>query len=641
MATSLYFSPFIPVFSNIGVPIAEAKLYFYYTATTTLAPIYADAAQTIPLTNPVSANLAGKFPNIYLDNSIVYRVVQLDKLGNPVGDAVDPYTPGTATAIVDSTIRTDLAGTPGDTLVSHKNPGTGAVATTVAKKLNETVSVKDFGAKGDFIQDDTAAIQAALNAATNVFIPAGIYRITASLMIPSNTRLYGEGLASVLKKNSETVNRLLINLSGTGNVGITLENFVVDGNRSSTAYVPLKDGIFFTKCSDCIIDKLVVRNCLNDGIIDEYGTNNRISNTIAVNNAKDGIYWSGCDYPVSVNNICKLNLLGGFAIAATWYLNGSGNVAYSNSSFDVSAGRDSRYCDFACTVNNPSNYYAFFTAAEPLGASTLHGVVYPGNDVLWGITDCTFRLTGRGKIHLFLANDNTFVLNMSSSNSQGIVAFGSKRNTFEGQVKNWTTGFAGLQYVNATLADNVPASMSPPISSDNNNHNKLRIYDSTASKVVLADGGSNNVGFGTIGVGSTTDYFYSTGSWTPVIAGDSVAGTNTYSVQTGSYVRIGKLVFVKAYVTLATKDAAMAGNIRVTGLPFTSASGVNTNSALPINDFYLDLGGGYTNLSANISPSTNYAVLVQAGDNVALANIAASNILGTSRIAFTGCYQVD
>jgi hypothetical protein len=70
--------------------------------------------------------------------------------------------------------------------------GTDAVQRTVESKLQDVISVKDFGAKGDNSTDDYAAFQACANAATllskqrnaviGVFIPAGLYRISQQVV---------------------------------------------------------------------------------------------------------------------------------------------------------------------------------------------------------------------------------------------------------------------------------------------------------------------------------------------------------------------------------------------------------------------------------------------------------------------------
>jgi hypothetical protein len=76
--------------------------------------------------------------------------------------------------------------------VSFVPAGVAAVATTVQDKLRETVSVKDFGAVGDGVTDDTAAIQAALAASDTVYVPAGNYRISATLLF-NRHKIIGAG----------------------------------------------------------------------------------------------------------------------------------------------------------------------------------------------------------------------------------------------------------------------------------------------------------------------------------------------------------------------------------------------------------------------------------------------------------------
>lgn len=189
MATDLYYNPFVPAFSNIGVPIAQAKLYFYLTATNTLAPIFSDAAASVPLTNPVSANLAGKYPDIYLDAATVYRVVQTDSLGVQIGDAVDPYYPGTVVAAADPALRIDLANAvapKGGTLIGYRQSATGD-STTVTERLAREIWAEDYGFKTTNTgSQNTTAINRAIAA-----MPAtgGTLHIGPGLFIVNEIRL--------------------------------------------------------------------------------------------------------------------------------------------------------------------------------------------------------------------------------------------------------------------------------------------------------------------------------------------------------------------------------------------------------------------------------------------------------------------
>lgn len=89
---------------------------------------------------------------------------------------------------------------------------------TWQSKIDETVSVKDFGAKGDGVTDDTAAINRALtevykstytssSAAPRraIFFPAGTYIVnTGKLVLPTWARLVGEGMNSTFIKSTGT-----------------------------------------------------------------------------------------------------------------------------------------------------------------------------------------------------------------------------------------------------------------------------------------------------------------------------------------------------------------------------------------------------------------------------------------------------
>jgi hypothetical protein len=67
----------------------------------------------------------------------------------------------------------------------------GGVEQTVQQRLEQYVSVKDFGAKGDGVTDDTAAIQVAINSNRAIYLPEGTYKITSTVNA-SRLNLVGE-----------------------------------------------------------------------------------------------------------------------------------------------------------------------------------------------------------------------------------------------------------------------------------------------------------------------------------------------------------------------------------------------------------------------------------------------------------------
>jgi parallel beta-helix repeat protein len=90
-----------------------------------------------------------------------------------------------------------LAASGGSNLVGFLQAGTGAVSRTVQSKERDTVSVKDYGAVGDGVTDDTAAIQAAVNTGGAVIVPVGTYKVSAKISLVSNVQILGAGTAAI------------------------------------------------------------------------------------------------------------------------------------------------------------------------------------------------------------------------------------------------------------------------------------------------------------------------------------------------------------------------------------------------------------------------------------------------------------
>src|SRR5690606_24324605 len=120
----------------------------------------------------------------------------------------------------------DLLASNNLTDVNVTQSGTGAVARTANSKILEVVSVKDFGAVGNGVADDTAAINAALAAADAVEVPDGEYVISSTITISSEKKLVGRGSWQTTITASGTNYPVITIANGTN--GAAVSGFTLD-----------------------------------------------------------------------------------------------------------------------------------------------------------------------------------------------------------------------------------------------------------------------------------------------------------------------------------------------------------------------------------------------------------------------------
>jgi hypothetical protein len=134
--------------------------------------------------------------------------------------SLDPIARGLAKQAASSTALASTGAGQGAALIGFKASAAGAAARTVQDKTRETVSVKDFGALGDGVADDTAAIQAAIAATLGpnggtLYFPDGTYKLSAKLTIPFSTgwRIRGQSRAGTMLRQT-AANTPIFSLEG-------------------------------------------------------------------------------------------------------------------------------------------------------------------------------------------------------------------------------------------------------------------------------------------------------------------------------------------------------------------------------------------------------------------------------------------
>ena len=103
-------------------------------------------------------------------------------------------------------------------------------------ETKKIISVRDTGAIGDGITDDTEALQRALDSgAATVEIPFGAYKVTKTLLLPSNTAIVADPCARITLRPEHRLHRDEFLLSNSdvvgGNINLSITGGVWDGNN--------------------------------------------------------------------------------------------------------------------------------------------------------------------------------------------------------------------------------------------------------------------------------------------------------------------------------------------------------------------------------------------------------------------------
>lgn len=184
------------------------------------------------------------------------------------------------------------------------------------------ISVLDYGAVGDGVTDDTAAFQAALNAAStsgkSVFVPSATGYVISGVTIDSDTILEGEGYGSKLIFKSGTgspVRMLSINgLTGDQKQNITIRNLHLAGSVVADGFDEYRPLLYMYGVKNVTVNNCWFIGFQGDGIgvvwttLTEGNENITIQNNVfdGVNNDnRNAISVIGCDKLLIDNNVFK------------------------------------------------------------------------------------------------------------------------------------------------------------------------------------------------------------------------------------------------------------------------------------------------------------------------------------------------
>jgi len=459
--------------------------------------------------------------------------------------------------------------------VVYNEGSAGAVNSTVQVKLQETVSVKDFGAVGNGTTNDAAAIQAALNTGKSVLVPAGQYFL-GTANSGNFLTITADGQCIVFEDNAEFI--------ANGNNGVTNSAAVIANDSFSNVYLynPYisSNGTsqttadrdspygFVVTCTTATVNNVGIINGHGKLLQGMFQTAKTTMDAYEVNGINVDYFSEDCYYGFGLSatgngvvaNINALNAQRPFIIYGCNNVNLVVDANYTNTSLP----KASSIIGAGVITANTKDTYAINAK-----------VVYKGYPLFSGIR-CSFSVqhfaAQATKCKMYDINLNYNDRDATAGNSIGFTY------TIDGVVQ---ASYTGNIFDRITIEGYCFARMN------------LTTQGATPGGVPLAQTVKGYSDMGNLKINGTITgiydpflYLFSYGyganneelrAWTPVVAGLTTAGTCTYTTRSGLYTIAGGMCYFS--IAVAWTGHTGTGNLTVS-LPYNVAAGFSGVSPL-------------------------------------------------------------